>query len=355
MHELGFKVALTKVINDYARKHNFLKGDDKNLTGEDAREGLTVVISVKLTNAQFEGQTKTKLGNSEIRTLVEGLMYEKLSEYLEENPSVGRAVLSKAVDAARAREAARKARELTRRKSVLESGGLPGKLADCQEKDPEKTELFIVEGDSAAGSAKMGRDSKIQAILPLWGKMLNVEKARVDKIYGNDKLSPVITALGAGIGAEFDASKMRYHKIVIMADADVDGSHIRCLLLTFFYRFMRPAIEHGYIYIAQPPLYKITKGKQEWYAYTEKEFNQLLEQVGNVPDDAVQRYKGLGEMNPDQLWETTMDPEGRTLLKVELADAVAADRAFTMLMGDAVAPRREYIETHAKYVTNLDI
>ena len=355
MHELGFKNSLTKVINDYARKRNYLKADDKNLAGEDVREGLSAVISVKLTDAQFEGQTKTKLGNSEIRTLVEGIVYDKLAAFLEENPAVSKAILTKAVDASRAREAARKARENTRRKSVLESGNLPGKLADCQERDPAKTELYIVEGDSAAGSAKQGRDSKYQAILALWGKMLNVEKARVDKIYNNDKLSPVIMALGAGLGAEFDPVKLRYHKIIIMADADVDGMHIRCLLLTFFYRFMRPAIEGGYIYIAQPPLYKVTKGKQIRYAYSEKEFNTILEELGPVPDDAVQRYKGLGEMDAEQLWETTMDPKHRTLLRVELADAVAADQMFTMLMGDEVAPRREYIEANAKYVENLDI
>ncbi len=354
MHELGFKNSLTKGFNDSARKRNYLKADDKNLAGEDVREGLSAVISVKLTDAQFEGQTKTKLGNSEIRTLVEGIVYDKLAAFLEENPAVSKAILTKAVDASRAREAARKARENTRRKSVLESGNLPGKLADCQERDPAKTELYIVEGDSAAGSAKQGRDSKYQAILALWGKMLNVEKARVDKIYNNDKLSPVIMALGAGLGAEFDPVKLRYHKIIIMADADVDGMHIRCLLLTFFYRFMRPAIEGGYIYIAQPPLYKVTKGKQIRYAYSEKEFNTILEELGPVPDDAVQRYKGLGEMDAEQLWETTMDPKHRTLLRVELADAVAADQMFTMLMGDEVAPRREYIEANAKYVENLD-
>jgi len=354
MHELGFKNALTKVINDYARKRNYLKADDKNLMGEDVREGLSAIISVKLTEAQFEGQTKTKLGNAEIRTLVEGIISDKLAAFLEENPSVSKAILSKAVDASRAREAARKARENTRRKSVLESGNLPGKLADCQERDPAKTELYIVEGDSAAGSAKQGRDSKYQAILALWGKMLNVEKARVDKIYGNDKLSPVIQALGAGIGSEFDVSKLRYHKIIIMADADVDGMHIRCLLLTFFYRFMRPAIENGYIYIAQPPLYKVTKGKQIRYAYSEQEFNDILKEVGPVPDDAVQRYKGLGEMDAEQLWETTMDPAHRTLLRVELNEAVVADQMFTMLMGDEVGPRRDYIEANAKYVENID-
>ncbi|MBR6740657.1 MAG: DNA topoisomerase (ATP-hydrolyzing) subunit B [Clostridia bacterium] len=355
MHETGFRTALTRIINDYARKHKYLKEDDAGLQGSDVTEGLSAIISVKLEDAQFEGQTKTKLGNAHIRTLVSSLMSDGLSTYLEENPSFGKTVISKVIDAARAREAARKAREATRRKSALESGGLPGKLADCQERDPALTEIYIVEGDSAGGSAKQGRDPKYQAILPLWGKMLNVERARADKIYGNDKLQPVILALGAGIGAEFDVSKLRYHKIVIMADADVDGSHIRCLLLTFFFRFMRPAIENGYVYIAQPPLYKITKGKQVYYAYTEREFEGLLEQLGPVPDDAVQRYKGLGEMNPEQLWETTLDPATRTMLRVTMDDAIAADAAFSLLMGDEVAPRREYIEVNAKYVSNLDI
>ena len=347
MHELGFKTALTRVVNEYARNRKYLKENEKNLAGEDIREGLTAVISVKLTDAQFEGQTKTKLGNNEIRTLVEGIIYEKLTSYFEENPSVAKEIMGKSIDAFRAREAARKARESTRRKSVLEPGNLPGKLADCQERDPSKCELYLVEGDSAAGSAKGGRDSKYQAILPLWGKTLNVEKARIDRIYDNDKLGPVVTALGA--------SKLRYHKIIIMADADVDGAHIRCLLLTFFYRFMRQAIEGGYIYIAQPPLYKVTKGKTVRYAYTEKEFASILDELGNVPDDAVQRYKGLGEMDAEQLWETTMDPDGRILLRVELNDAIAADQTFSLLMGDEVPPRREYIEQHAKYVTNLDI
>ena len=355
MHETGFRTALTRIINDYARKHKYLKEDDAGLQGSDVTEGLSAIISVKLEDAQFEGQTKTKLGNAHIRTLVSSLMSDGLSTYLEENPSFGKTVISKVIDAARAREAARKAREATRRKSALESGGLPGKLADCQERDPALTEIYIVEGDSAGGSAKQGRDPKYQAILPLWGKMLNVERARADKIYGNDKLQPVILALGAGIGAEFDVSKLRYHKIVIMADADVDGSHIRCLLLTFFFRVMRPAIENGYVYIAQPPLYKITKGKQVYYAYTEREFEGLLEQLGPVPDDAVQRYKGLGEMNPEQLWETTLDPATRTMLRVTMDDAIAADAAFSLLMGDEVAPRREYIEVNAKYVSNLDI
>lgn len=355
MHELGFKNALTRVVNEYARKRKYLKDNEKNLAGEDIREGLTAVISVKLTDAQFEGQTKTKLGNNEIRTLVESIIYDKLTTYFEENPSVAKDIMSKSIDAFRAREAARKARENTRRKSVLEPGNLPGKLADCQEKDPSKSEIYLVEGDSAAGSAKGGRDSKYQAILPLWGKTLNVEKARIDRIYDNDKLGPVITALGCGIGSDFDPSKLRYHKIIIMADADVDGAHIRCLLLTFFYRFMRQAIEGGYVYIAQPPLYKVTKGKTIRYAYSEKEFNTILSELGNVPDDAVQRYKGLGEMDAEQLWETTMDPSSRILLRVELNDAIAADQTFSLLMGDEVPPRREYIEQHAKYVTNLDI
>ena len=355
MHELGFKTALTRVVNEYARNRKYLKENEKNLAGEDIREGLTAVISVKLTDAQFEGQTKTKLGNNEIRTLVESIIYDKLTAYFEENPSVAKEIMGKSIDAFRAREAARKARESTRRKSVLEPGNLPGKLADCQERDPSKCELYLVEGDSAAGSAKGGRDSKYQAILPLWGKTLNVEKARIDRIYDNDKLGPVVTALGCGIGADCDTSKLRYHKIIIMADADVDGAHIRCLLLTFFYRFMRKAIEEGYVYIAQPPLYKVTKGNTVRYAYTEKEFSGILEELGNVPDDAVQRYKGLGEMDAEQLWETTMDPEGRILLRVELNDAIAADQTFSLLMGDEVPPRREYIEQHAKYVTNLDI
>ncbi len=356
MHETGFKTALTRVINDYGKKKNIIKGDDKVLTGEDVREGLAAVISVKLKEPQFEGQTKTKLGNSEIRTLVDSLVQEKLSTYLEENPAVGKAILEKSVAASRAREAARKAKEATRRKSALDSASLPGKLADCQDRNPENTEIYIVEGDSAGGSAKQGRDRKYQAILPLWGKMLNVEKARADRIYGNDKLAPIITALGAGIGAEFDVEKVRYHKVIIMADADVDGSHIRCLLLTFFFRFMRPLIEAGYVYLAQPPLYKIQKGKlPPRYAYDEKGMQDIIRELGGVSEDSIQRYKGLGEMNPDQLWETTMDPANRTILKVEMADAAAADEAFTLLMGDMVAPRKEYIEKHAKYVQNLDI
>ena len=353
MHETGFKTALTRVINDYGRKYKMLKDDDKNLSGEDAREGITAVISVKLREAQFEGQTKTKLGNSYIRTLVDSVVGEKLSDFFEENPSVAKAILEKALTAARAREAARKAREATRRKSALESASLPGKLADCQEKDPELTEIYIVEGDSAGGSAKNGRDKRFQAILPLWGKMLNVEKARLDKVYGNEKLMPLVTAFGAGIGDEFDISKLRYGKIILMADADVDGSHIRTLLLTFFFRFMRPLIEHGHVYIAQPPLYKVTKGRNILkYAYSDRELEMLLEEHKGAE---VQRYKGLGEMNPEQLWETTMDPRVRTLLKVEMEDAAMADQIFTILMGEKVEPRREFIEKNAKYVVNLDV
>ena len=353
MHETGFKSALTRVINDYGRKYKMLKDDDKNLSGEDVREGITAVISVKLREAQFEGQTKTKLGNSYIRTLVDGVVGEKLSDFFEENPGVAKAVLEKALTAARAREAARKAREATRRKSALESASLPGKLADCQEKDPELTEIYIVEGDSAGGSAKNGRDKRFQAILPLWGKMLNVEKARLDKVYGNEKLMPLVTAFGAGIGEDFDISKLRYGKIILMADADVDGSHIRTLLLTFFFRFMRPLIEQGHVYIAQPPLYKVTKGKNVLkYAYSDRELEMLLEEHKGAE---VQRYKGLGEMNPEQLWETTMDPTVRTLLKVEMEDAAMADEIFTILMGEKVEPRREFIEKNAKYVVNLDV
>ncbi|MGE5472755.1 MAG: DNA topoisomerase (ATP-hydrolyzing) subunit B [Ignavibacteriales bacterium] len=352
-HLVGFKTALTKVFNDYARKYNMIKDNDKNLQGEDVREGLTAVVSVKLTEPQFEGQTKTKLGNSEVRGIVETLVNEKLADFFEENPSVAKSILDKCLVAARAREAARKARELTRRKTALEGTTLPGKLADCSEKDPALTEIYLVEGDSAGGSAKQGRDRKFQAILPLWGKMLNVEKTRLDKIYNNDKLLPVITAIGAGIGNDFDVQKLRYHKIILMADADVDGSHIRTLLLTFFFRYMKPLIEEGHVYIAQPPLYKISKGKEIIYAYNDKELEKTLAKTGR--DVNIQRYKGLGEMNPDQLWETTMDPEKRTLLRVELDDAVAADEIFTILMGDKVEPRKEFIETHAKYVSNLDI
>ncbi len=352
-HEVGFKAALTRIINDYAKRHGLMKDSDKNLSGDDAREGLAAVISVKVLEAQFEGQTKTKLGNSEVRGLTESAMSDKLDAFLEENPAVARVVIEKALTASRAREAARKARDLTRRKSALESTTLPGKLADCANRNPENTEIYIVEGDSAGGSAKQGRDREFQAILPLWGKMLNVEKARLDKVYGNEKLQPVIMALGAGIGDDFDVNKLRYHKIIIMADADVDGSHIRTLLLTFFFRHMRPLVENGYVYIAQPPLYKIYKGKKELYAYTDEGLKEALAEIGQ--DAKVQRYKGLGEMNPEQLWETTMDPEKRTLLRVELNDAVKADEIFTILMGDNVEPRREFIEANAKYVNNLDI
>lgn len=358
-HETGFKSALTKVFNEYARKYNLLKEADKNLTGEDVREGIVCVVSVKLSEAQFEGQTKTKLGNSDIRNLVESMVVEKLTTTFEENPAIAKAILEKSLMAARAREAARKARELTRRKSVLESSSLPGKLADCNERDPRYTEIYIVEGDSAAGSAKMGRDSKFQAILPLWGKMLNVEKSRLDKVYGNDKLMPVITALGVGIGEEFDISRLRYGKVILMADADVDGSHIRTLLLTFFFRFMRPLIEQGHIYIAQPPLFKILRGRDEpRYAYSDKERDSILAEIREKYPNAkveVQRNKGLGEMNPQELWDTTMNPENRTILRVDLEDAVAADEIFTVLMGDKVEPRKAFIEEHAKYVQNLDI
>ena len=355
-HEAGFKAALTRALNDYARKNAILKDNDKNLTGEDVREGLTAVISVKLTDAQFEGQTKAKLGNTEIRSLVDSIVYEKLTYYLEENPAVARTIMDKALGAARAREAARKARELTRRKSALETASLPGKLADCSERDIEMTEIYIVEGDSAGGSAKSGRDRRYQAILPLWGKMLNVEKARLDKVYGNDKLMPVITALGTGIGSEFDISKLRYGKVIIMADADVDGSHIRTLLLTFFFRFMRPLIEEGHVYIAQPPLFKVSRGKKVYYAFSDAERDKYIaELTENGGKAEVQRYKGLGEMDPEQLWETTMDPATRTMLKVDMKDAVAADEVFTILMGDKVAPRREFIEENAHLVMNLDV
>ncbi len=352
-HEEGFKRALTRVMNEYARNFNILKENDKNLSGEDVREGLTAIISIKLKDAQFEGQTKTKLGNTEIRTLVDNLISEKLKIFLEENPSTAKAILDKALSASRAREAARKARDLVRRKSALESAALPGKLADCQSKDSSETEIYIVEGDSAGGSAKGGRDRKFQAILPLWGKMLNVEKARLDKVYGNDKLMPVITALGCGIGEEFYLDKLRYDKVIIMADADVDGSHIRTLLLTFFFRFMRPLVEYGHIYIAQPPLYRLTKNKQHYYAYSDEERDKILQDLGGSAD--IQRYKGLGEMDSEQLWETTMNPETRIMLKVTLEDAAAADEVFTILMGDKVEPRREFIEKNARYVQNLDV
>ena len=352
-HEEGFKRALTYVMNDYARKFGKLKENDKNLSGEDVREGLTAIVSVKLKEAQFEGQTKAKLGNTEVRTMVDKLMREKLTVYLEENPAVAKAIFEKSLASARAREAARKARESVRRKSALESAQLPGKLADCQSKDSSETEIFIVEGDSAGGSAKGGRDRRIQAILPLWGKMLNVEKARIDKVYGNDKLMPVITALGTGIGDEFDINKLRYDKVIIMADADVDGSHIRTLLLTFFFRYMRPLVEEGHVYIAQPPLYRITKNKEHKYAYSDIERDQILSQIEGKSE--IQRYKGLGEMDAEQLWETTMNPETRLMLRVELSDAEAADETFTILMGDKVEPRREFIEKNAKYVQNLDV
>ena len=356
MHEEGFKRALTNVLNAYGKKAGLLKGDDK-VSGEDCREGLTCVISVKLTEAQFEGQTKAKLGNSEIRTLVNAVVSDKLEQFLEENPAVGRTILEKAMMANRAREAARRARENIRRKNALEGATLPGKLADCYERDPALTEIYIVEGDSAGGSAKQGRDSRFQAILPLWGKMLNVEKARADKVYGNDKLQPVITALGAGIGDEFDVSKLRYHKVIIMADADVDGAHIRTLLLTFFFRFMRPLIENGYVYSAVPPLYKLTRGKTTRVAFSDEERDQVSAELrGDNPNAKVDisRFKGLGEMNPHELWETTMDPEKRTLRRIELDDAVAADATFTILMGEKVEPRKEFIEKNAKYAVNLD-
>ena len=354
-HETGFKSALTKVINDYARKTGMLKEADANLKGEDCREGLSCVISVKVTEAQFEGQTKTKLGNSEIRTIVEKMVNEKLGEFFEENPTIAKIVVDKAMTASRAREAAKRARESTRRKSALESSSLPGKLADCSDRDNTYTEIYIVEGDSAGGSAKQGRDRRFQAILPLWGKMLNVEKARIDKIYGNDKLTPVITALGAGIGDEFDLSKLRYGKVVIMADADVDGAHIRTLLLTFFFRYMRPLIEDGHVYIAQPPLYKISRGKIEKYAYTDQELQEILTELGDGRTPSVQRYKGLGEMNPSQLWDTTMNPDTRIMLRVDLEDAQQADETFTILMGDKVEPRRKFIEERGTSVINLDI
>ena len=352
-HETGFKTALTRVFNDYGHKYGILKDGDKKLTGDDCREGLTAVVSVKLTEAQFEGQTKGKLGNTEITSLVSSAVYDKLMTFFEENPSVARSILSKALDASRAREAARKAREASRRKSVLENSSMPGKLADCTEKSSEFTEIYIVEGDSAGGSAKDGRDRQYQAILPLWGKMLNVEKARLDKVIGNDKLSPVVTALGTGIGDEFDITKLRYDKVVIMADADVDGAHIRTLLLTFFFRYMRPLIDEGHIYIAQPPLFKVSKGKKFMYAFSDEERDRQIAELGGSCD--IQRYKGLGEMDPEQLWETTMNPETRIMLRVTLDDAVEADETFALLMGEKVEPRREFIEKNAKFVKNLDI
>lgn len=355
-HETGFKNALTKVINNYGKKFGYLKDDDK-LLGDDVREGLTAIVSVKLTNCEFEGQTKGRLGNPEVRPFVDKIVTEKLMNYFEENPTVAKAIFDKSVQAQKAREAAKKARELTRRKSALESSSLPGKLADCSERDSSLTEIYIVEGDSAGGSAKEGRDRKYQAILPLWGKMLNVEKARIDKVYGNEKLMPVVTALGTSIGEDFDLSKLRYGKVIIMADADVDGSHIRTLLLTFFFRFMRPLIEEGHIYLAQPPLFKVARGKQVRYAFSDAERDQYISELSgeNNLKVNVQRYKGLGEMDPEQLWETTMDPERRTMIKVTMEDAVKADEIFTILMGDKVAPRKEFIEKNAEYVKDLDV
>ena len=350
-HEEGLKTALTRVFNEFGRAKGYLKEKDENWQGSDVREGMIAVVSVKLQEAQFEGQTKAKLGNTYIKTLVSNIVYNKLSEFLEENPAVAKAVFEKVTQAARARAAAKKARDLVRRKSALESNRMPGKLADCHENDPAKTEIFIVEGDSAGGSAKQGRDSNIQAILPLWGKMLNVEKARADRIYGNDKLMPVVTALGTGIGDEFDINKVRYHKIFIMADADVDGSHICTLMLTFFFRYMRPLIEHGYVYVAQPPLFKLQKGSNVKYAYNEDEMKQLS---AEMPGAKVNRYKGLGEMNPDQLWETTMNPDNRVIVQIKIEDAERADEAFSILMGEQVEPRKEFIERNAKYA-RLDV
>ncbi len=357
MHETGFKAALTRVLNAYGRKTNILK-EGESVSGDDCREGLTAIISVKLTNPQFEGQTKAKLGNSDMRTLVDSVVSDKLEQFLEENPAVGRTILDKAMTASKAREAARRARENVRRKNALEGSTLPGKLRDCNERDPALTELYIVEGDSAGGSATSGRDSRFQAILPLWGKMLNVEKVREEKVYGNDKLNPVITALGAGLGEDFDLTKLRYHKIIIMADADVDGSHIRTLLLTFFFRYMRPLIEHGYVYAAVPPLYKLTRGKTTRVAYDDRERDRISAELRKDNPNAkvdISRFKGLGEMDAHELWETTMDPEKRTLKRIELDDAVKADEIFTILMGEKVEPRKEFIEKNAQYVVNLDI
>ncbi len=359
-HLEGFKRAITKVFNDYARSHNLIKEKDPNLLGEDIREGITAVVSVKVKEPQFEGQTKTKLGNSNVTGIVSSMVNDALSTFLEENPAVGKAILEKCINASRAREAARKARELVRRKSALETTTLPGKLADCSSKQPEECEVYIVEGDSAGGSAKQGRDRRFQAILPLWGKMLNVEKSRADKIYNNDKLQPVILAVGAGIGNDFDISKIRYGKVIIMADADVDGAHIRTLLLTFFFRYMRPLIENGNVYLAQPPLYKLSKkGMEDIYCYTDDDLDRAFKELaekGIARDQVgIQRYKGLGEMNPEQLWETTMDPEKRILIKVTMEDAMKADEIFTLLMGDEIEPRRKFIEENAKYVRNLDV
>jgi len=355
-HLVGFKTALTRILNDYGKKFGFLKENDKNLTGEDVREGLTAVVSVKLTDPQFEGQTKTKLGNSEVRGIVEAVMVDTVSAFLEENPSIAKSILEKGLNAARAREAAKKARELTRRKSVLESTSLPGKLADCSSKDPEECEIYIVEGDSAGGSAKQGRDRRFQAILPLRGKIMNIEKQRLDKILGSETIRSMITAFGAGIGKDFDVSKIRYNRIIIMTDADVDGAHIRTLLLTFFYRYMRELVERGHVFIAQPPLYKVKKGKNEYYTYSDPELEKILVEIGGKDNNTdIQRYKGLGEMDATQLWDTTMNPEVRTLLQVNVEDAMAADEIFTILMGDKVEPRREFIQENAKKVSNLDI
>lgn len=354
-HELGFKTALTRIINDYGRKNNMFKEQDANLTGEDVREGLTAIISVKHPSPQFEGQTKTKLGNSDARTATESIFAEQFEKFLLENPSVAKKIVEKGILASRARLAAKRARELTRRKNALEVSSLPGKLADCSSKDPSICELYVVEGDSAGGSAKQGRDRHFQAILPLRGKIINVEKSRLDKILSNNEVRAIITALGTGIGEDFDITKARYHKIIIMTDADVDGAHIRTLLLTFFYRYMRDVIEHGYVYIAQPPLYKIQQGKRIEYAYSDRQLEEILARLPEQPKPIIQRYKGLGEMNPEQLWETTMNPETRTLLKVSLQDAMEADETFEILMGDKVEPRRQFIEENAKYVKNLDI
>lgn len=355
-HVAGFKAALTRVFNEYAKRYGFLKEADKNLTGEDIREGLTTVISVKLLEPQFEGQTKTKLGNTEVRGIVDSIVGEGLTNFLEENPSIGKSILEKSLMASRAREAARKARELTRRKSVLESSTLPGKLADCSSKDPSECEIYIVEGDSAGGSAKQGRNRRFQAILPLRGKIMNVEKQRLDKILNSEMITAMITAFGAGIGKDFDTEKLRYHRVIIMTDADVDGAHIRTLLLTFFYRYMKEMVEQGYVYIAQPPLYKVSKAKKDHYVYTEKELEKLLVEIGGKDNSTdIQRYKGLGEMNAEQLWDTTMDPEKRILLRATVDDAIAADEIFTILMGDQVEPRREFIQRNAKKVVNLDI
>jgi DNA gyrase subunit B len=354
-HESGFKTALTRVINDYSRKNGLIKEADSNFSGDDVREGLTAIVSIKHPDPQFEGQTKTKLGNSEVRTVTDSILSEKLESFLYENPSVARKIIEKSLMATRARLAAKKARELTRRKSALEVSNLPGKLADCSSKDPSISELYIVEGNSAGGSAKQGRDRHFQAILPLRGKILNVEKARLDRILGNVEIGTIITALGTGIGEEFNIEKARYHKIVIMTDADVDGAHIRTLMLTFFYRYMRKVIEYGYIYIAQPPLFKIQQGKKIEYAYNDRQLSEIMASLPSTPKPNLQRYKGLGEMNPEQLWETTMDPETRTLLQVSLNDAIEADETFEMLMGDKVEPRRNFIEENAIYVKNLDI